>query len=81
NRITSGPAVNTNNTGGFGAAGESLYVLANFDNTLETITYTIDFAHPNGVTDIDFQIFDIDGTSSGFRDQVRVTARDINGNT
>ena len=65
------PTINTTNTGGLAPAQNGLFLSANFANTTQSITLTIAFTHPGGVSNVGFSIFDID--TGVFVDQIVVT--------
>lgn len=72
------PATRTDLTGGFSPAQNSLLYVANFNNTSESITLTINAGSAGtGVAKLQFSIFDVDinpgGNNAGFVDQLQVT--------
>ncbi len=71
------PEINTIDTGGTGE--RVLDHFLQFSNTGETITITISFDHTVGVSNVQFNLYDID-TGANFIDQAVVTATDTSSN-
>src|SRR5262245_36020797 len=71
-RLNNGsPDDTTNDLGGLGTAEEGLYVSSTGFNPGESSTITIDFAHPGGVSNVSFTIFDVDrGGGPNFIDEI-----------
>ena len=60
--------------GGLGAIEQGLYVSSTGFNASESSTITIDFAHPGGVSNVSFTIFDIDrGGGPNFIDEIQAS--------
>ena len=60
--------------GGLGAIEQGLYVSSTGFNPGESSTITIDFAHPGGVSNVSFTIFDIDrGGGPNFIDEIQAS--------
>ena len=53
---------------------DALFIRTDFANTGQSISTTLDFTHPGGVSDVSFTFWDVDATSPQWIDQVQVTA-------
>ena len=84
------PAITTNLQGGQAFAASTLTLLVDFSNQSQGVTVTVDFSalYAAGVTNVSFQLFDVDFASSpgnsgsNYQDQIRsISALSIDGTT
>ncbi|MEW6303318.1 MAG: hypothetical protein AB1705_07605 [Verrucomicrobiota bacterium] len=68
--INSTPNDTTDLTGGQGGSQQSLWLAVNFPSRNDTITITVNFHYAQGVSDVDFMLFDIDRGDGSYRDYI-----------
>lgn len=69
--VTGSPTINSTNTGGFGAAAQSLFI--NLNNNAIADEATIVLTLPTAVPGLQFRVFDIDFLAGQFADKITVT--------
>ncbi len=74
---------NSNLTGGYSPAQQSLFMNMNYNRENQFITVTVTFNYAQGVEDVSFSIFDIDRSTdrndSGYTDNIVLLGKNLNG--
>lgn len=79
--LASYPQINSSQTGGLSPAQKSLELYTDFSKRNQSITVTVNFNYAQGVTGVNFSLFDVD-LGTRFVDLVKnITATDASGNT